>query len=182
MSTEIFITIIVAIILVGLAAAGLVEYNRRKLRASFGPEYQEVEQQQGSRREADRELLRRKHQHDKLELRPISVQDQEFYSTSWDHLQGEFLDNPAISLSNAEQLVGELLDFRGYPGEDPEERLALLSVEHAASLADYRNAQQISRHAHTDASATSTEEIRQALLSYHVLFSELLADSSMANA
>ena len=179
---EILIVIIAAVILVSLAAAGIVSNNRRKLRESFGPEYEQVAQEHGSGREADRELQRRKHEHDKLDLRPVSPQDQEFYAASWDHLQAEFLDNPALSLDNAEHLVAQLLDFRGYPGEDPNEQLALLSVEHAESLADYRTAQGVSRQVHEDASSASTEEIRQALLSYHVLFDDLLADSSVAHA
>jgi len=179
---SIVFTIIAVIVLAVLVTMAVVEYNRRKLRAAFGPEYDRVAQQLGTRRGAYQELLRRKHEHGKLELRPVTVQDQEFYTTSWHHLQGEFLDDPALSLTDAEKLITGLIDFRGYPGEDPDEQLALLSVEHAGSLADYRSAQQISRHAHEDTASTSTEDMRQALLSYHVLFSDLLSDPSASSS
>lgn len=145
------------------------------LRRSFGPEYETVAQEHDSQHEVDRELLRRKRQHDQLDLHPVSTADQEFYTTSWEHLQGEFLDNPAGALNGAERLVSQLLDARGYPADDPGERLALLSVEHADALGDYRRAQRISEHVRGRAAPVPTEEIRQALLSYHALFNDLMA-------
>jgi hypothetical protein len=178
----IIIAIIVAAVLVGAAAAGWASYDKRRLRASFGPEYETVAQDLDTPREVDRELRRRKNAHDGLNLQTVSAQDRESYAESWAHLQAEFLDDPALSLNNAEHLVATLLKTTGYPGGDPDEQLALLSVEHANSLADYRAAQQISRHAKADPASTPTEEMRQALLSYHVLFTELLTDPAAATS
>jgi len=172
----VIITIIVAVVFIGAAAGGWARYNTRKLRASFGPEYETVAQAHDTPREVDRELRRRKSEHAGLDLHPIGPKDQEFYTTSWNSLQGGFLDAPSLSLSSAESLVAKVLDARGYPGEDPDEQLALLSVRYAHSLADYRAAQAISRHAKADPGAAGTEELRQALLSYHVLFTEILED------
>ena len=178
----IVITIIVAVVLIGSAVGGWFRYDKRRLRASFGPEYETVAQIHDTPREVDRELRRRKSVHGELDLRPISVEDQKFYATSWEHLQGDFLDDPTLSLISAEQLVTKLLDARGYPGADPDEQIALLSVEHANTLADYRTAQQISRHAQATPASTPTEDRRQALLSYHAFFNELLARADPANA
>jgi hypothetical protein len=174
----ILITIIIAVALLGAAFGGWIRYRKRELRASFGPELKTVAQEHGSPRKVDRELRRRKKQHDALELHTISAEDQAYYATKWEHLQGEFLDDPSLSLTDAERLVATVLETRGYPGEDVEEQLALLSVEHADSLAGYRAAQEVSRRALGDPTKIPTEELRQAMLSYLTLFNELLTDPS----
>ncbi|MBR7837211.1 hypothetical protein KDL01_28295 [Actinospica durhamensis] len=171
----ILITIIVIVV---LAAAAVTAWwsGKRRLRAAFGPELDTVAQDYGSTRQVDRELRRRKKEHDALQLTPISAEDQAYYATTWEHLQGEFLDDPSLSLNSAERLVATVLKARGYPGEDEQEQLALLSVEHAGALADYRAAQQTNRRAVEDPTSIPTEELRQAILSYYTLFNELIAD------
>jgi len=178
----ILITIIFAVVLLGAAAGGWARYTKRRLRASFGPELKTVAQDQGSPRKVDRELRRRKKQHDALELRTISADDQAYYATTWEHLQAEFLDDPALALTSAERLVAKVLEARGYPGDDERERLALLSVEHAEALADYRAAQEVSRRALEDPTKIPTEELRRAILSYLTLFNELLTDPNTGQA
>jgi hypothetical protein len=170
------IAIIAAVLLLGLAAYGWTDHKKRSLRKSFGIEYETVAQEHDSKHEVDQELLRRKRLHDTLQLQAISVNDQEYYASSWEHVQGEFLDDPALALNAAGKLVSQLLDARGYPRDDPSEQLALLSVKHADTLGDYRRAQRISEHVRTKSVATPTEEIRQALLTYHTMFNELMAD------
>jgi hypothetical protein len=184
MLMAIIITILVGAVFLGAAGGGWLRYNKRRLRASFGPEVGTVALEHESVRAVDRELRRRKSLHDDLSLRPISAQDREFYATSWEHLQGEFVDDPSLALASAERLVTTVLETRGYPGADNDEQLALLSVEHADSLAGYRAAQQTSRDAKQDSVAVPTEELRRAMVSYHRLFTELLADpdASMTGA
>lgn len=169
------IAIIAAVLLLTSAALVRAHLRKQSMRKSFGPEYETVAQEHDSKQEVDRELLRRKRMHDQLSLRPISVADQEYYAASWEHVQGEFLDAPAVVLGSAEQLVSQLLDARGYPDDDPVERLALLSVEHADALGDYRRAQRITEYARRKYAPVPTEELRQALLTYHTLFNELMA-------
>jgi hypothetical protein len=171
----IIVAIIAVILLLGAAIAGRARHRKQRLRKSFGPEYETVAQEHDSKQEVDRELLRRKRLHEQLNLRPISAADQDFYVTSWEHVQGEFLDAPAVSLRSAEQLVSRLLDARGYPGDNPAERLALLSVAHADVLDDYRRARRITEYTRRRSAPVPTEELRQALLTYHTLFSELMA-------
>ena len=173
----VLIVIIVVVVLLAVGAVGWTNYSKRRLRASFGPEVQTVAQEHESPREVDRELRRRKKQHDALQLNTISAADQENYATAWEQVQGEFLTEPSLALTHAEQLVATVLEVRGYPGAEPEEQLALLSVEYADSLAGYRTAQQVSRRAAEDSANIPTEELRQAMLSYLTLFNELLTDS-----
>ena len=166
---------IAALLLLGSTIFGWAGHRKRSLRTSFGPEYETVAQEHDTKQDVDRELLRRKRLYDRLSLHAISLDDQEYYSTAWEHLQAGFPDDPAQALSHAGQLVSQLIDARGYPGEDPVEQLALLSVKHADTLADYRRAQRISQHARRTSAPVPTEEIRQALLTYHTLFNELIA-------
>jgi len=169
------IAIAAAFLLLGSAAVGWIGLRKRSLRTSFGPEYETVAQEHDSRQDVDRELLRRRRVYDRLSLHPVSAADQEYYIASWGHLQGEFLDSPALALRSAGELVSQLLDARGYPGNESGERLALLSVKHADALGDYRRAQRITEHVRGTSAPVPTEEIRQALLSYHALFNELMA-------
>jgi hypothetical protein len=61
---------------------------------------------------------------------------------------------------------------RGYPTEHDDQVLADLSVEHATTLNNYRAAAEISTRAASG--AASTEDLRQAMIHYRVLFQELL--------
>lgn len=176
----VIITVLFAAVFLGAAGAGWLRFNKRRLRASFGPELATVALAHEGVREVDRELRRRTRLHRDLTLHPIGPQDREFYATSWEHLQGEFVDDPTLALATAEQLVATVLGARGYPGGDQDEQLALLSVDFADSLAGYRAAQHTSRRATQDTVLTPTEELRQAMVSYHTLFTELLGDPGAA--
>src|SRR5690348_13065276 len=107
-----------------MAVAARREYEKRQVRTSFGPEYARVKTEHGGTRAADRELTRRAQMHNKLRLEPISADDQDFYATSWEHVQGGFLDDPVVALSGAEQLIARVLAARGYPASDNGEQLA----------------------------------------------------------
>lgn len=176
----VIIAVLFAAVFLGAAATGWRRYEKRKLRASFGPELKTVAMEHDGVREVDRELRRRTSLHNDLSLRAIGTEDREFYNSSWEHLQGEFVDSPSLSLATAERLVATVLDARGYPGADEEEQLALFSVKYATSLAGFRAAQQTSRRVAQDSAATATEELRRAMLSYHALFTELLGDPDAA--
>jgi len=176
----VIITVLFAAVFLGAAATGWRRYEKRRLRASFGPELKTVASEHDGVREVDRKLRRRISLHNDLDLRVIGTEDREFYTVSWEHLQGEFVDSPSLALATAERLVATVLAARGYPGGDEAEQFALLSVEYATSLAGYRAAQQTSRRAAQDSAATPTEELRRAMLSYHALFTELLGDPDPA--
>jgi hypothetical protein len=168
---------VVAIVLV-IAAVGYGyrrEHAQRRIRASFGPEYARLKYEYGGARAADRELARRTQLYGTLRLEPIGADDQDFYATSWEHIQGGFLDDPTVALSGAEQLIARLLDARGYPVGDRGEQLALLSVQHGHALAGYRQALWVSERVRTDPASMPTEVKREALMQYQTMFEDLLA-------
>jgi hypothetical protein len=65
-----------------------------------------------------------------------------------------------------------VLTERGYPAEEDDQVLADLSVGHSGTLDRYRAAEEISRRA--AAGTAATEELRQAMIHYRALFSDLL--------
>ncbi|MDB5027760.1 MAG: putative secreted protein, partial [Candidatus Eremiobacteraeota bacterium] len=90
----------------------------------------------------------------------------------WRSVQGRFVDEPGVAVGEADRLVNEVMRDRGYPPDDPQNRMDDLSVEHATVLGNYRTATAIAqRNARGEA---TTEELRVALVSYRALFADLL--------
>ena len=171
----IFVALVLFIAVVG--TYGRRESAKRQIRASFGPEYARVRSEYGGTRAADRELARRNQMHDRLSLEPISANDRDVYTASWEHIRGGFLDDPGFALSQAGQLIARLLEAKGYPIDDRGEQLALLSVQHQGALADYRQALWVSERVRNDPASLPTEVKREALMQYQTLFEDLLTGS-----
>jgi hypothetical protein len=175
MSPTATIVLIVVILLVLVAIAlGLRATRRRRLQQTFGPEYDRVVADTGNRTEAERELLERTKRHAQLELKPLSAESRAKYATAWEEVQIRFVDSPQEAVETADELVTHLIAERGYPTGDYDERLANLSVEHAATLEHYRSAHDISVRSKND--ETGTEDLRQALVHYRALFADLLGE------
>ena len=172
------IGVVVAIIVIaGILVAGAVEYDRRRKRAAYGPEYDKLVEQEGSPRAADRELSRRRRAYANLELRPLGGEERARYSEEWRAVQGAFVDDPAAALNEAEALVVRLARFRGYPGNDGETLLELLSIPHTGAVTGYREATQVRQTAEQDPQDSSTEDMRQAFQKYAALFDSMLAEA-----
>jgi hypothetical protein len=171
--------IVVALLVVAAVVFGVQAARRRRLRQTFGPEYDRVVADTGNRTEAEKELLERTKRHARLELKPLSAESRTRYSAAWEEVQIRFVDNPGEAVSTADELVTRLIAERGYPTGDYDERLADLSVEHAATLEHYRAAHDISRRSRDG--AAETEDLRQALVHYRALFADLLGEDPVAH-
>lgn len=175
MSSEqiIIIVVVVAVIIIAAAVIGLVVGRRRReLREQFGPEYDHVVEQRGSRREAEQELREREQRHEELKLRPLPESVRERYALEWREVQAEFVDTPGEAVSHADRLVTALMSDRGYPTDDYDQQVADLSVEHGRTLGHYRAAHEISER--RDRGDAETEDLRQAMVHYRALFGDLL--------
>src|SRR5882762_3862456 len=100
--------IIAAILIIAAAVVAVAARNRRG----------------GGRRVADAELSQ-------LALRSLSASEREYYLEDWVHIQGSFVDAPGPALDSADTLVGQLVQDVGYPVDDEQKLLRLLSVRHA---------------------------------------------------
>ncbi|GAA4925264.1 hypothetical protein [Actinoplanes utahensis] len=173
-TTAIIILTVVLLLAVVAIVIGIQLGRRRRLQKTFGPEYDRVVADTGSRAEGEKELIERTKRHAQLELKPLSAESRTRYAAAWEEVQIRFVDNPGEAVSTADELVTRLIAERGYPTGDYDERLADLSVEHAATLEHYRAAHDISRRSRDGEAAT--EDLRQALVHYRALFADLLGE------
>ena len=183
--TIVWILVIVGIALIALVGAWALsrELRSRRLKQRFGPEYDRtMARTSGDRGRAESALGERVSRHDELELRPLSSAARETYRQEWEQVQAQFVDEPGTAVERAQSLLDEVMTQRGYPaGEEFEERVDLVSVDHPDVVEQYRLAHRLHRESgDTGDPALSTEERRQALVHYRALFADLLdtADDS----
>jgi len=176
MDTWIWILLVVLAVLVLAAVAGVASRSRRssRLREGFGPEYERVVDETGSRRDAERELEDRRERHEELEIRPLSATAQTRYAEEWQQVQERFVDDPAAAVQSADGLVAQAMEERGYPMDDFEQRAADVSVDHPDVVENYRQGHQLVEDHR--AGRGSTEDLRQAMVHYRALFEQLLED------
>jgi ABC-type nickel/cobalt efflux system permease component RcnA len=177
--TIVWILVIVGIALIALVGAWALsrELRSRRLKQRFGPEYDRtIARTSGDRGRAESALGERVSRHDELELRPLSSAARETYRQEWEQVQAQFVDQPGTAVERAQSLLDEVMTQRGYPaGEDFEERVDLVSVDHPDVVEQYRLAHRLHRESgDTGDPALSTEERRQALVHYRALFADLL--------
>jgi hypothetical protein len=168
----IVIGLVVAIVILGILISALRTRRSRSLRDRFGREYDRTVDKAGGRREAEQELRKREQRHDELELRPLSADARERYLRQWQVAQGRFVDDPTGAVSEADNLVQQVMRDRGYPVDDFEQRAADISVEHPEVVEKYRTANGIARA--SERGEASTEDLRHSVRHYRALFVELL--------
>ncbi|HVX29810.1 MAG TPA: hypothetical protein VHA53_04970 [Nitrolancea sp.] len=174
-TTEWIILAVVVAIIVIAAIWWFVQSRRsRTLHEEFGPEYDRTVREADSRRAAEAELRERRERVEKLDIRPLSVTDRGRFTDEWDALQPRFVDDPTGAVSDADRLVSELMQARGYPMSEFEQRAADISVDHPDVVNHYREAHRLAgRNASGQA---TTEEQRRAIVHYRELFVELVSD------
>ena len=184
MDTWIWIVIAAVVVIVVLAIVWNAARAKRTraLQDTFGREYDRTVDQTGDRRSAERELLDRQKQHDELDIRPLSPESRERYARRWQSTQARFVDDPKGAVAEADTLVQEVMQERGYPTKDFERRVADISIDHPDVVEKYRNAHGIAQA--TERGEASTEDMRHSVRHYRALFAQLLEvddDSSVEN-
>ena len=168
-------TLIGILLAVALAAVVLIIIGQRRtrsLREKFGPEYDQTVKSMKSRDKAESDLNRRIERVGELTIRPLSTADRTRFEASWQADQARFVDDPRGAVKQADVLVAELMQVRGYPVSDFAQRAADVSVHHPNVVSEYRAAHDI---AERDAKGqASTEQLRKAMVHYRALFRDLL--------
>ncbi len=172
------IVIVVAVIIIALIVIAAIAFatsrKRRSLRLKqrFGPEYDRVLQKEGDQRKAEGVLEFRQKRREKFKVRPLSAADKASFEIRWREVQARFVDDPKGAVTVADSLVTDVMQSRGYPIGEFEQRAADLSVDYPIIVDNYRAAHAIAlRHS---AGQASTEDLRQAMVHYRTLFQELL--------
>jgi FtsZ-interacting cell division protein ZipA len=184
MDTWIWIVIAAVVVIVVLAIVWNAARAKRTraLQDTFGREYDRTVDQTGDRRSAERELLDRQKQHEELDIRPLSPESRDRYVRRWQSTQARFVDDPKGAVAEADTLVQEVMQERGYPTKDFERRVADISIDHPDVVEKYRNAHGIAQA--TERGEASTEDMRHSVRHYRALFAQLLEvddDSSVEN-
>lgn len=144
----------------------------RQLRNEFGGEYDYTLEQAGKRSKAEKELLDRKERVAQLDLRPLPEDEQHRYAEVWMSAQARFVDAPADAIRQADGLVAEVMELRGYPVGNFEEQAAVISVGHPDLVENYRGAHETA--VKNAGGKATTEELRRAMVQFRDLFADLL--------
>ena len=181
MDTGVVIALVVAALLLVTALAAWAWMRRRRtlrLRREFGPEYREAVAHAQSQGQAESELERRRERVEKLHIVPLEPREAGRLTANWSEIQSYFVDEPEQSMKQADSLVREVMQLRGYPMADFEQRAADLSVDHPSVVSRYRTAREISLR--NELGEATTEDLRNAFLNYRELFNELLETETKA--
>src|SRR5262245_4995204 len=179
MDTRTLILVILILLVVGAVLWFYFQKQKtRKLRLMFGSEYDRVLQETGGRRKAEALLIDRKKHVERLAIRPLVGMARTRFANRWHTCQATFVDDPRGAVRNADHLVREVMEMRGYPVGDFDERVADISVDHPEVVENFRAAHEIAiREQRGEA---STEDLRRAFVYYKTLFEELLGISESA--
>lgn len=179
MTTATIAVIVAAVIVVAVLAILVTAVRRRRrLQQRFGPEYDRLAGDRDSKLKAESELAGRERRVDGLEIQPLTESARAGYALRWAGIQEQFVDTPEDAVASSQLLVVAVMTELGYPAEDPDQMLADLSVEHAATLDHYRAAEETSRSA--AAGTASTEDLRLAMIDYRALFRDLVGETAGA--
>jgi hypothetical protein len=173
MATWAWIVIALAVVIVvGMVVMAARQRRTAALRQRFGPEYDRAVETKEGRRAAEADLHERERQHAQLDIRPLPESTRARFAEEWREVQERFVDQPSGTIAAADGLVRRVMEARGYPTADFEDRAGLVSVDHPEVVENYRSAHSV--HERAQAQRASTEELRAALLRYRSLFDELL--------
>jgi hypothetical protein len=163
---------VLLLILVAITLAVVRKRRKRdKLEDRYGAEYQRTVEKAGSRRAADKELQEREERRQSFDLRPLDQDERDRFRARWEDLQTSFVDSPAAAVRSADELIDDVAAKVGYPKAGREQRLADLSVDHPATVDEYRRGRPTSSDAER---GPTTEQLRQALMTSRSLFEAIV--------
>ena len=175
---QIIVVAVALVVLLGIVWMFVRKQRTINLQKRFGPEYDRAVSEIGSQK-AESVLLEREKRVQEFSLRELSAEERESFLTEWRLVQSRFVYDPQATVGDADQLVDRLMQDRGYPMSNFEQRAADISVSHPTVVGNYRAAHQIAlRHSQGQA---STEDLRNALIYYRSLFDELLQKGTSAH-
>jgi FtsZ-interacting cell division protein ZipA len=180
MDPKILTAIIVIVAILAVVAVLLVARRRKTehLKQKFGSEYDRVVHQHGDSQRAETVLTQREKRVSHFELRTLPPTERERYAQQWAFVQRKFVDDPKGAVNQADRLVTDVMNARGYPMSEFNQRADDISVNYPNTVGNYRAAHDIVvRHGRGQ---SSTEDLRKAMVHFRSLFDELLGKPGVA--
>jgi len=168
----------VIITLIAVVWLSISSRRTKELKSRFGPEYRRVAAAEGGAAQAEHILLQREKRVEKLDIKPLTETQKNEFADAWEHAQAEFVDDPTAAVTHADVLVQEVMNVRGYPVTDFDQRVADVSVDHPAVAQNYRLAHEIAER--NERGEVGMEKLREAMLHYRALFADLLHDGGLS--
>ena len=191
-TTTLIVIIVIAVIVILLLAIFFAmrrrrtqrsEEQRERTREEFGGEYERTAQERGSEEEAEKELRERRGRVER-QVEPLSSESRGRYEERWSEVERVFVDNPGRSIELADRTVSEILEERNFvfdPSQSDEDTERSLAVMHPDVADDYRDARRIRvdvvagrTTSEGDSEGETTEEMRQAIRKYRVVYQRLV--------
>jgi hypothetical protein len=194
--------LIVVLAVVAVVAIGIVVVEKRRsalLRDRFGPEYERALDRHGDRRAAESDLRARLKRRREVDLRDLTVESRERYTSRWRLVQAAFVDDPRGSVHEAGALVEQVMAERGYlvtdadadhDGDGVVDRYELVAVDHPRLVERLRAVRSAGDGDEGRSGATlgsesgSVDELRETFLRLRDLFdamTEVDADAAQAD-
>ena len=180
MDPKILTAIVVGVIAVLVVVAAIFYERRRRserLKQTFGSEYDRVARQLGDPQRAETVLAAREKRVSHLKIRTLPATEQERYVQQWAFVQKQFVDDPRGAVNEADRLVIDVINARGYPMSEFDQRADDISVHYPNTVGNYRAAHDIVRR--HGKGGSSTEDLRKAMVHFRSLFDELLGAPSV---
>jgi FtsZ-interacting cell division protein ZipA len=174
-TNTLWIVIVVVLVIAAIILALVMTTRRRRtsgLKGQFGPEYKHAVDEYGSPHKAEAELQARQKRVGAFDLHPLAPEARDRFAEQWKQTQAEFVDAPDQAVADADRLVKQVMEQRGYPVGDFEQRAADISVDHPNVVTNYRTAHEIALK--QEKGTATTEDLRQAMVHYKALSDDLL--------
>ena len=173
MEPIVWLVIVIAALAIAAVIVTLRHRSHAQLRNRFGSEYDRAVERAGNRKEAEHELAEAAHKRDELEIRDLDPESQQRFAEEWAAIQARFVDAPASAVGSASALLTTVMEERGYPVEDNDERTLIVAADHPEAITHYREAElAYDRYQHQGEG--DTEDLRQSFMHYRELFSVLV--------
>jgi hypothetical protein len=181
MDPKILTAMLVVVAILAVVAVIFIIRRRKTeyLKQKFGSEYDRVVHQHGDPQRAETVLAEREKRVSHFELRTLPPTERESYTQQWAFVQKKFVDDPKGAVNEADRLVTDVMNARGYPMSEFKQRADDISVNYPNAVGNYRAAHDIVvRHGRGQ---SSTEDLRKAMVHFRSLFEELLGKSGVAH-
>ena len=107
-----------------------------------------------------------------LKARLLRSPDRDRFIVAWHSTNARFVDDPAQAISEADRLLGDIMEARGLPALDFDATAVELTIDHPHLLEHYHAARRIARQ--SEAGTANTEALHRGLAHYKSLIDDLL--------